>query len=159
VAFDCNSARRGGQQQHGAVNFRAYEWLVRQGWFKLTSALLCGVEWHGAQQPDVEICVGRGNSTNFDAQGGKGDQYDLPNKFIRGSGEDAMAINASEGQRAHADETTSSVSNTSIWHMRGRESSLLRRETDPSPTICIMDSPRYAGVASRFFSQNRSQHQ
>jgi len=155
VAFDCNSSSRAGNNNNGAVNFSGTNWLVDKVWIQhVTSAFWCGgLNGTVRNSRMLSIWSDGGNFNNFDAQGGKGINLTYSNNFIRGSGDDAMAINASDDNGHMPMSNIKYVSNTSISAYGGKGIAVYGGSNLTITNNLIMDSPRYAGVAIGFFSQ------
>src|SRR5262249_29497277 len=96
VALDCNGTSRAGNINNGAVNFSGNNWLVDNVWIQhVTSAFWCAGTGGTAQNCRVlDVWSDGGNFNNVQSANGIGLNLTYSNNFIRGTGDDAMAINS-----------------------------------------------------------------
>src|SRR5882757_1028874 len=96
VALDCNASSRAGNNNNGAVNFSGNNWLVDNVWIQhVTSAFWCAGDGGTARNCRVlSVWSDGGNFNNVQSANGIGRNLTYSNNFVRGTGDDAMAINS-----------------------------------------------------------------
>ncbi len=98
LALDCNGSSRAGSNNNGAVNFSGNNWLVDNVWIQhVTSAFWCaGIGGTARNCRVLSVWSDGGNFNNVEGQGANGVGMNLTysNNFVRGTGDDAMAINS-----------------------------------------------------------------
>jgi hypothetical protein len=98
LALDCNGNSRAGNNNNGAVNFSGNNWLVDNVWIQhVTSAFWCaGIGGTARNCRVLSVWSDGGNFNNVQGQGANGVGMSLTysNNFVRGTGDDAMAINS-----------------------------------------------------------------
>ncbi len=96
VSLDCNGWSRAGNNNNGAVNFYGTNWVVDNVWIQhVTSAFWCaGVGGTARNCRVLSVWSDGGNFNNVQSDNGIGMNLTYSNNFVRGTGDDAMAINS-----------------------------------------------------------------
>jgi Carbohydrate binding module (family 6)/F5/8 type C domain len=96
VSLDCNASNRAGNNNNGAVNFSGTNWVVDNVWIQhVTSAFWCaGVGGMARNCRVLSVWSDGGNFNNVEGITGIGMNLTYSNNFVRGTGDDAMAINS-----------------------------------------------------------------
>jgi len=96
LAFDCNAVSRANNDNNGAVNSSGSNWLVDNCWIQhVTSSFWCGGDNGTAENcRSLSTWADGGNFNNVQDPRGIGTSLTYTNNFVRGTGDDAMAINS-----------------------------------------------------------------
>jgi regulation of enolase protein 1 (concanavalin A-like superfamily) len=96
VLLDCNSWSRDGANNNGAVDFSGTNWIVNNVWIQhTTSSFWCaGVNGIAENCRTLSTWADGGNFNNVQSANGIGSGLVYSNNFVRGTGDDAMAINS-----------------------------------------------------------------
>jgi hypothetical protein len=96
LALDCNASSRAGNNNNGAVNSSGSNWLVDNVWIQhVTSSFWCAGNNGTAQNcRTLSTWADGGNFNNVQDPRGIGTNLSYINNFVRGTGDDAMAINS-----------------------------------------------------------------
>jgi len=96
VLLDCNSWSRDGANNDGAVDFSGTNWVVNNVWIQhTTSSFWCaGVNGIAENCRTLSTWADGGNFNNVQSDNGLGVNLVYSNNFVRGTGDDAMAINS-----------------------------------------------------------------
>ena len=96
VLLDCNSWSRDGANNNGAVDFSGTNWVVNNVWIQhTTSSFWCaGVNGIAENCRTLSTWADGGNFNNVQSNNGLGQNLTYSNNFVRGTGDDAMAINS-----------------------------------------------------------------
>jgi hypothetical protein len=96
VLLDCNSWSRDGANNDGAVDFSGTNWVVNNVWIQhATSSFWCaGVNGIAENCRTLSTWADGGNFNNVQSNNGIGQGLIYSNNFVRGTGDDAMAINS-----------------------------------------------------------------
>ena len=96
VALDCNASSRAGNNNNGAVDFSGNNWVVNNVWIQhVTSAFWCaGFVGSAENCRTLSTWADGGNFNNVQSANGIGMNLTYSNNFVRGTGDDAMAINS-----------------------------------------------------------------
>jgi hypothetical protein len=96
VLLDCNSWSRDGANNNGAVDFSGTNWIVNNVWIQhVTSSFWCaGVNGIAENCRTLSTWADGGNFNNVQSDNGIGQNLTYSNNFVRGTGDDAMAINS-----------------------------------------------------------------
>ena len=96
VLLDCNSWSRDGANNNGAVDFSGTNWVVNNVWIQhTTSSFWCaGVNGIAENCRTLSTWADGGNFNNVQSDNGIGMNLIYSNNFVRGTGDDAMAINS-----------------------------------------------------------------
>ncbi|HEY1788390.1 MAG TPA: coagulation factor 5/8 type domain-containing protein, partial [Verrucomicrobiae bacterium] len=96
VLLDCNSWSRDGANNDGAIDFSGTNWIVNNVWIQhTTSSFWCaGVNGIAENCRTLSTWADGGNFNNVQSDNGLGMNLVYSNNFVRGTGDDAMAINS-----------------------------------------------------------------
>jgi hypothetical protein len=96
VLLDCNSWSRDGANNDGAIDFSGTNWIVNNVWIQhTTSSFWCaGVNGVAENCRTLSTWADGGNFNNVQSDNGLGMNLVYSNNFVRGTGDDAMAINS-----------------------------------------------------------------
>ena len=166
VSLDCNGSSRAGNNNNGAVNFSGNDWLVDDVWIQhVTSAFWCAGVGGTAQNCRVlSVWSDGGNFNNVQSANGIGMNLTYSNNFVRGTGDDAMAIN-SVNYNVNGSTTTyytmmsniTYINNTAIGAVgRQRASAIYGGINDVVTNNLLRDTARYVGLGVGKFGVNGS---
>lgn len=138
----------------GGINMAGTNWLINSVWVQHTSSGL----WAGGVGGTVEnsrmTCTwGDGidlNNTQGGSAGLVGNNLTARNNFVRGSGDDAMALNSTNfnGSTFYQNMTnTTVVNNTSMAPWGGKALGIYGGNNDVVENNYLVDTPRYIGLA------------
>jgi hypothetical protein len=165
VSLDCNSSSRAGNNNNGAVDFSGTNWLVTNVWIQhVTSSFWCaGVNGMAVNCRTLSTWADGGNFNNVQSDNGIGLNLVYSNNFVRGTGDDAMAINS---VHYNVNGTTTNyytimsnityVNNTAIAPWGGKCMGLYGGANDRVANNLLSDSPRYLGLGVMRFGVNGS---
>jgi hypothetical protein len=165
LALDCNSWSRDGANNNGAVDFAGNNWVVNNVWIQhVTSSFWCaGVNGIAENCRTLSTWADGGNFNNVQSDNGVGMNLTYSNNFVRGTGDDAMAINSvnenvwSSGTYFY---TTMSniayVNNTTIAPWGGKGMGIYGGLDVLVANNLLCDSPRYIGLGVGKFGVNGS---
>ena len=155
VLLDCNGWSRDGGNNNGAVNFSGTNWVVNNVWIQhVTSAFWCGGFGGIAENCRVlSVWSDGGNFNNFDAAGDIGINLTYSNQFVRGTGDDSMAINATDTAGHTPMNNIAYVNNTSIDAYGGKGIAVYGGHNLTITNNLITSSARYDGMAVGYFEQ------
>jgi len=96
VLLDCNGSSRAGNNNNGAIDFSGNGWVVDNVWIQhVTSSFWCaGVGGIARNCRTLSVWSDGGNFNNVQSANGVGINLTYSNNFVRGTGDDAMAINS-----------------------------------------------------------------
>ncbi len=165
VSLDCNASSRAGNNNNGAVNFSGTNWLVDTVWIQhATSAFWCAGVGGTAQNCRVlSVWSDGGNFNNVQSANGIGMNLTYSNNFVRGTGDDAMAINS---VHYNVNGTTTNyytimsniayVNNTAIAPWGGKCMGIYGGTNDVVTNNFLCDTARYLGLGVMKFGVNGS---
>jgi Carbohydrate binding module (family 6)/F5/8 type C domain len=165
VALDCNGSNRAGNNNNGAVNFSGNNWLVDDVWIQhVTSAFWCAGNGGTAQNCRVmSVWSDGGNFNNVQSANGIGMNLTYSNNFVRGTGDDAMAINSVDynvfGSTTFYYTTMSNITyinNTAIDAWGGKGIGIYGGINDVVTNNLLRDTARYVGLGVGKFGVNGS---
>ena len=165
VALDCNGSSRAGSNNNGAVNFSGTNWLVDNVWIQhATSAFWCaGVNGVARNCRVLSVWSDGGNFNNVQSDDGIGMNLVYSNNFVRGTGDDAMAINSVNlnvfGSTTYYYTMMSNityVNNTAIAPWGGKCIGLYGGAGDLCANNLLCDTARYLGLGVMKFGVNGS---
>ncbi|HEX4265136.1 MAG TPA: carbohydrate-binding protein [Verrucomicrobiae bacterium] len=165
VALDCNGSNRAGNNNNGAVNFSGNNWLVDNVWIQhVTSAFWCAGMGGAAQNCRVfSVWSDGGNFNNVQSANGIGMNLTYSNNFVRGTGDDAMAINSVDynvsGSTTFYYTTMSNITyinNTAIDAWGGKGIGIYGGINDVVTNNLFRDTARYVGLGVGKFGVNGS---
>ncbi|HWD90865.1 MAG TPA: carbohydrate-binding protein [Verrucomicrobiae bacterium] len=165
VALDCNGSNRAGNNNNGAVNFSGNNWLVDNVWIQhATSAFWCaGVGGTARNCRVLSVWSDGGNFNNVQSANGIGINLTYSNNFVRGTGDDAMAINSVDynvsGSTTYYYTTMSNityVNNTAIDAWGGKGIGIYGGINDVVTNNLFRDTARYVGLGVGKFGVNGS---
>ncbi len=165
VSLDCNSSSRAGNNNNGAVNFSGNNWLVDNVWIQhVTSAFWCSGVGGAAQNCRVlSVWSDGGNFNNVEGSAGIGMNLTYSNNFVRGTGDDAMAIN-SVNYNVNGSTTTyytmmsniAYINNTAIAAWGGKNMAIYGGINQTVTNNYLHDTARYVGLGVGKFGVNGS---
>ncbi len=165
VSLDCNSSSRAGNNNNGAVNFSGNNWLVDNVWIQhVTSAFWCSGVGGAAQNCRVlSVWSDGGNFNNVEGSAGIGMNLTYSNNFVRGTGDDAMAIN-SVNYNVNGSTTTyymmmsniAYINNTAIGAWGGKNMAIYGGINQTVTNNYLHDTARYVGLGVGKFGVNGS---
>jgi hypothetical protein len=165
VLLDCNSTSRAGNNNDGAVDFSGTNWLVTNVWIQhVTSSFWCaGVNGLAVNCRTLSTWADGGNFNNVQSSDGIGMNLIYSNNFVRGTGDDAMAINSVNynvyGTTTNYYTTMSNVTcvnNTAIGPWGGKCLGIYGGINITVANNLLTDCPRYLGLGVGKFGVNGS---
>ncbi|HEY4417456.1 MAG TPA: carbohydrate-binding protein [Verrucomicrobiae bacterium] len=163
LALDCNASSRAGNNNNGAVNFSGNGWLVDNVWIQhATSAFWCsGIGGTARNCRVLSVWSDGGNFNNVENQGANGVGMNLTysNNYVRGTGDDAMAINSVNYNGSTYYTTMSNityVNNTAIGPWGGKCIGIYGGINDVVTNNLLRDTARYIGLGVGKFGVNGS---
>ena len=165
LSLDCNGSNRAGNNNNGAVNFSGNNWLVDDVWIQhVTSAFWCAGVGGTAQNCRVlSVWSDGGNFNNVQSANGIGMNLTYSNNFVRGTGDDAMAINSVNyntfGSTTYYYTTLSNIvycNNTAIGAWGGKGIGIYGGIDDVVTNNLLRDTARYIGLGVGKFGVNGS---
>ncbi|MEI9866085.1 MAG: carbohydrate-binding protein [Limisphaerales bacterium] len=165
VSLDCNSSSRAGNNNNGCINFSGNNWLVDNVWIQhVTSAFWCSGVGGTAQNCRVlSVWSDGGNFNNVEGTAGIGMNLTYSNNFVRGTGDDAMAIN-SVNYNVNGSTTTyytmmsniMYINNTAIGAWGGKNMAIYGGIHQTVTNNYLHDTARYVGLGVGKFGVNGS---
>ena len=165
VSLDCNGSNRAGNNNNGAVNFSGNNWLVDNVWIQhVTSAFWCaGVGGRAQNCRVLSVWSDGGNFNNVQSANGIGMNLTYSNNFVRGTGDDAMAIN-SVNYNVNGSTVTyytmmsniTYINNTAIDAWGGKGIGIYGGINDVVTNNLLRDTARYIGLGVGKFGVNGS---
>lgn len=165
VLLDCNGSSRTGNDNNGAVNFSGNNWVVNNVWIQhVTSAFWCAGDNGLAENCRVlSVWSDGGNFNNVQSASGIGMNLTYSNNFVRGTGDDAMAIN-SVGVNIYGSTTNyytmmsniRYVNNTAVGAWGGKGIGIYGGVDDVVTNNLLRDTARYIGLGVGRFGVNGS---
>ena len=161
VALDCNANNRAGDNNNGAVNFSGDNWVVNNVWIQhVTSAFWCGGNGGIAENCRVlSVWSDGGNFNNVQDANGIGMNLTYSNQFVRGTGDDAMAINSVAYNGSTHYTIMSNITycnNTAIAPWGGKCMGIYGGVNDVVANNLLSDTARYLGLGMMRFGVNGS---
>lgn len=165
LSLDCNGSSRAGNNNNGAVNFSGNNWLVDNVWIQhVTSAFWCaGVGGTARSCRVLSVWSDGGNFNNVQSDDGIGMNLTYSNNFIRGTGDDAMAINSVNynvfGSTTYYYMMMSNIvyaNNTAIAPWGGKCIGIYGGVNDVVTNNLLRDTARYIGLGIMKFGVNGS---
>ncbi|HTR42198.1 MAG TPA: hypothetical protein VMH87_11340, partial [Pseudomonadales bacterium] len=165
VLLDCNSWSRDGANNNGAVDFSGTNWIVNNVWIQhTTSSFWCaGVNGIAENCRTLSTWADGGNFNNVQSDNGIGMNLTYSNNFVRGTGDDAMAINSVYknvfGSTTYYYTIMSNityVNNTAIDAWGGKGIGIYGGVNDVVKDNLLEDTARYMGLGVMRFGVNGS---
>jgi hypothetical protein len=165
VSLDCNGSSRAGNNNNGAVNFSGTNWVVDNVWIQhATSAFWCaGVGGTARNCRVLNVWSDGGNFNNVEGTTGIGMNLTYSNNFVRGTGDDAMAINSVNynvyGSTTNYYTIMSNiryVNNTSVGAWGGKAMAIYGGINQVVTNNLLCDTARYIGLGVGKFGVNGS---
>ena len=165
VLLDCNATSRAGNNNNGAVDFSGTNWVVNNVWIQhVTSSFWCaGVNGIAENCRTLSTWADGGNFNNVQSDNGVGMNLTYSNNFVRGTGDDAMAINSvnynNYGTTTYYYTTMSNiayVNNTAIAAWGGKNMGIYGGINDLVTNNLLQDTARYTGLGVTKFGVNGS---
>ncbi|MGH7976086.1 MAG: LamG-like jellyroll fold domain-containing protein, partial [Limisphaerales bacterium] len=165
VLLDCNSSSRAGNNNNGAIDFSGTNWVVDNVWIQhATSSFWCaGVNGIAENCRTLSTWADGGNFNNAQSDNGIGDNLTYSNNFVRGTGDDAMAINSVNynvnGSTTNYYATMSNityVNNTAVAPWGGKCMGIYGGVNDIVTNNLLEDTARYIGLGVMKFGVNGS---
>jgi Concanavalin A-like lectin/glucanases superfamily len=163
--LDCNSWSRDGANNDGAVDFSGTNWVVNNVWIQhTTSSFWCaGVNGIAENCRTLSTWADGGNFNNVQSANGIGENLVYSNNFVRGTGDDAMAINSVHdnvnGSTTNFYTIMSNityVNNTAIDAWGGKGIGIYGGVNDVVENNLLQDTARYLGLGVMRFGVNGS---
>jgi len=161
LSLDCNAVDRAGDNNNGAINFSGDNWLVDDVWAQhVTSAV-----WCGGNNGILENCrflstwADGGNFNNVQDPRGIGENLTYTNNFVRGTGDDAMAINSVNYNGSTYYTMMSNITysnNTAIAPWAGKCMGIYGGVSTTVKNNLLCDTARYLGLGVMRFGVNGS---
>ncbi len=166
VLLDCNAVSRAGNNNNGAVDFSGDNWLVDNVWIQhVTSSFWCAGNNGVAENcRTLSTWADGGNFNNVQDSRGIGTNLTYRNNFVRGTGDDAMAINSVNYNVDGGGNTTyytmmqniTYENNTAIAPWGGQCMGIYGGFNDVVRNNLLEDSPRFDGLGVTRFGVNGS---
>lgn len=165
LSLDCNGSSRAGNNNNGAVNSSGTNWVVNNVWIQhATSAFWCaGVNGIAENCRVLSVWSDGGNFNNVQSDNGIGMNLTYSNNFVRGTGDDAMAINSVydnvNGSMTNYYTMMSNISyvnNTATAPWGGKGIGLYGGLNDVVTNNLLRDTARYLGLGVMRFGVNGS---
>lgn len=161
LSLDCNGSNRAGNNNNGAINFSGNDWLVDNVWIQhVTSAFWCAGSGGTARNCRIlSVWSDGGNFNNVQSANGIGMNLTYSNNFVRGTGDDAMAINSINYNGTTYYTTMSNimyVNNTAVAPWGGKGIGIYGGINDLVTNNLLCDTARYVGLGVGKFGVNGS---
>ena len=161
LALDCNANSRAGNNNNGGINFSGTNWVVDNVWIEhVSSSFWCaGVNGIARNCRTLSVWSDGGNFNNVQSSNGIGMNLTYSNNFVRGSGDDAMAINSvyNNGSTYYTIMSNISyVNNTAIAPWGGKCIGIYGGVNDVVTNNLLLDTARYVGLGVMKFGANGS---
>jgi hypothetical protein len=165
VFLDCNSVSRAGNNNNGAIDFSGTNWVINNVWIQhVTSSFWCaGVNGIAENCRTLSTWADGGNFNNVQSANGVGMNLTYSNNFVRGTGDDAMAINSvndnTSGSTIYYYTTMSNiayVNNTAVASWGGKGIGIYGGINDLVTNNLLEDTARYIGLGVMKFGVNGS---
>ena len=165
LMLDCNASSRAGNNNNGAVNFSGNNWLVDNVWIQhVTSSFWCSGNGGTARNCRVlSVWSDGGNFNNVEGSAGIGMNLTYSNNFVRGTGDDAMAINSvnynGSGPSATYYTIMSNImyiNNTAVAPWGGKGIGIYGGINQTVTNNLLRDTARYIGLGVGKFGVNGS---
>jgi hypothetical protein len=161
LSLDCNSNSRNGVNNNGAVNFSGSNWVVNNCWVQhVTSGFWCGGDGGTIENCRVQDTWADGmNLNNVQDSRGVGNNLTAQNNFVRGSGDDATAINSVNYNGTTFYTQMSNITmqnNTSIAPWGGKGLGMYGGNNVVATNCYMSDTARYIGLGVMRFGVNGS---
>ena len=165
LSLDCNASSRAGNNNNGAVDFSGNNWVVNNVWIQhVTSSFWCaGFNGIAENCRTLSTWADGGNFNNVQSANGIGMNLTYSNNFVRGTGDDAMAINSVNenifGNTTYYYTTMSNityVNNTAIGAWGGKNIGIYGGINDLVTNNLLCDTARYIGLGVGKFGVNGS---
>jgi fibronectin type 3 domain-containing protein len=165
VLLDCNSWSRDNSNNNGAIDFSGNNWIVNNVWIQhVTSSFWCaGVNGIAENCRTLSTWADGGNFNNVQSANGVGMNLTYSNNFVRGTGDDAMAINSVNyntfGNTTYYYTTMSNIvyaNNTAIDAWGGKGIGIYGGVDDIVTNNLLCDTARYIGLGVGRFGVNGS---
>ena len=165
VLLDCNAFSRDGANNNGAVDFSGTNWIVNNIWIQhVTSSFWCaGVNGIAENCRTLSTWADGGNFNNVQSDNGIGMNLVYSNNFVRGTGDDAMAINSVHvnifGTTTNYYTAMSNivyVNNTALCPWGGKCMGIYGGVNDVVENNLLEDCARYMGLGVMRFGVNGS---
>jgi len=159
--LDCNANNRAGNNNNGAVNSSGNNWIVDNVWIQhATSSFWCaGFGGIARNCRTLSTWADGGNFNNVQSANGIGMNLTYSNNFVRGTGDDAMAINSVNYNGSTYYPIMSNicyVNNTAIAAWGGKNMGIYGGVNDVVTNNLLCDNARYLGLGVGKFGVNGS---
>jgi hypothetical protein len=165
LSLDCNATSRAGNNNNGAVNSSGNNWVVNNVWIQhVTSSFWCaGVGGIAENCRTLSTWADGGNFNNVQSANGIGINLTYSNNFVRGTGDDAMAINSVNynmyGSTTYYYTIMSNITyinNTAVGAWGGKGIGIYGGVNDVVTNNLLCDTARYIGLGVGKFGVNGS---
>lgn len=161
LLFDCNANNRAGNNNDGAIDSSGNNWVVDNCWIQhVTSSFWCaGFNGIARNCRTLSTWADGGNFNNVQSASGIGMNLVYSNNFVRGTGDDAMAINSVNYNGSTYYPIMSNimyVNNTAIQPWGGKCMGIYGGVNDVVTNNLLVDTARYLGLGVGKFGVNGS---
>jgi len=161
LALDTNANSRAGNNNNGACNFSGDNWKINTVWIQhVTSAFWCaGTNGVAENCRSQSIWSDGGNFNNVEDSRGVGQNLRYYNNFVRGAGDDSMAINSVNYNGSTYYTMMSNITyefNTAIAPWGGKGIGIYGGSNITVRNNLLVDTARYLGLGVMKFGVNGS---
>jgi hypothetical protein len=161
VLLDCNGSSRATNNNDGAVDFSGSDWLVNNVWIQhVTSSFWCaGNNGMAENCRTLSVWSDGGNFNNVQDSRGIGTNLTYYNNFVRGTGDDAMAINSVNYDGSTYLTTMSNITyenNTAVAPWGGKCIGIYGGSNITVKNNLLSDTARYLGLGVMRFGTGGS---
>jgi hypothetical protein len=161
LMLDCNANNRAGNNNNGAVDASGNNWVVDNVWIQhATSSFWCaGLDGIARNCRTLSTWADGGNFNNVQSANGIGMNLTYSNNFVRGTGDDAMAINSVDYNGSTYYPIMSNiayVNNTALCAWGGKNMGIYGGMNDIVTNNLLCDNARYLGLGVTRFGVNGS---
>jgi hypothetical protein len=161
LLLDCNANSRAGNNNNGAVDSSGNNWVVDNVWIQhATSSFWCaGFNGIARNCRTLSTWADGGNFNNVQSASGTGINLTYSNNFVRGTGDDAMAINSVNHNGNNYYPIMSNITyanNTAVAPWGGKCMGIYGGVNDVVTNNLLCDTARYLGLGIMKFGVNGS---
>ena len=161
LALDTNASSRAGNNNNGACNFSGDNWKINNIWIQhVTSAFWCaGSNGIAENCRSQSIWSDGGNFNNVEDSRGIGSNLTYTNNFVRGAGDDSMAINSVNYNGSTFYTMMNNITyshNTAIAPWGGKGIGIYGGSNIVVENNLLQDTARYLGLGVMKFGVNGS---
>src|SRR6267154_3969491 len=165
LSLDCNANSRANNNNNGAINSSGTNWVVDNVWIQhVSSSFWCaGLGGTARNCRTLSVWSDGGNFNNVQSDNGIGMNLTYSNNFVRGTGDDAMAINSVHynvnGSTTNFSTIMSNITyinNTAVAPWGGKCMGIYGGVNDVVTNNMLSDTARYIGLGVMKFGVNGS---